>query len=149
MQYSYNQQIDAPIEKVFDFIYDEEKIKQWIPELISIEYDSTFNPEQPVGTVFVQRLKEGGRIQKYNGEVMAFKKNHLLELRLWNPGFTVTVIYKLEPIEKNATLFNYSCSAIFNNWFYRVMGKMFSGYMKRMLITQMEKLKSLAEKKAD
>lgn len=144
MQYSYTQQISAPVERVFDFLYDENKVKQWIPELVNNEYDSNFDKEHPVGTVFIQRLREGGRIRNYYGEITNFKRNELLELRLWNKEFSVLVSYKLTP-GNNSTTLNYSCCTVFFNWFYWVMGRLFSASMKRMLVKQLDKLKALAE----
>ncbi|NIN68580.1 MAG: SRPBCC family protein, partial [Anaerolineae bacterium] len=53
------------------------------------------NREQPIGTKFTQRIREGGRITEYEGEVTAYEKPYHLGVRIGSPQFSVDVDYRL------------------------------------------------------
>lgn len=144
MQYYYSQDISASPEHVFELLENEDKMKQWIPELVANEYPRGKNPDNPVGTKFIQKLKEGGRVQVYNGEVIAYTRNEHLGIKLGNHAFSVIVHYRLKP-SQTGTRLEYSCESSFNGWFYRMLGKMFSGFMKKMAMKQLTRLRELAE----
>lgn len=144
MQYNLTRHIAAPREKVFELLSDDEKMKQWIPELVANVYPNGKNINDPVGTKFIQKLKEGGRTQAYEGEVITYKLNDHLGIRLGNHAFSVDVHYRLHA-EGAATKLEYSCAVEYKGWFYRMIGKMFFGFMRKMSNKQMDRLKELAE----
>ncbi|TCP61537.1 SRPBCC family protein [Baia soyae] len=141
---TYSMDIQAPIEHVFQFIDEEEKTKLWMKELVGTTYIGTFDPENPVGTKFKQKLKEGGRIAEYDGEVLAYEKPKLLSIRLGNKMFSVDVTYQLSETP-NGTRLHYTCTQTFHTFLARVMGTLFSGFMKKIFQKQMKALKEVAE----
>lgn len=141
---TYSMDIDAPIERVFPFIDEEEKTKLWIEELVGNTYVGTVDPNDPVGAKFKQRLKEGGRIAEYDGEVLAYQKPNLLSIRLGNKMFSVDVTYRLSEIP-NGTRFDYTCQQTYHSFLAQMLGTLFSGFMKRVFRKQMRKLKEVAE----
>ena len=145
MQISFSQRIDAPIEVVFDCVDDDEKIRQWIPEVVEITYPDGEDRANPIGTRFKQKLKEGGRIAEYDGEVIAYDKPRHLGITLGNPSFQVEVHYRLSPVGDAATQLDYDCQLSFAGWFYRLMGFLFFWLTKSIVRKQMAALKRLAE----
>jgi uncharacterized protein YndB with AHSA1/START domain len=144
MKWSITTSIAAPPGKVFALLTDEEQMKQWIAGLVSTRYKGDVNRQDPVGAKFVQRSKEGGRIQQYEGEVIAFKKNEHYAMRLGNHAFSMEVHYRLKP-QDGGTGLEYTGEATYNGWFYRMLGKVFWGFMKKMSESQVAKLKQVAE----
>lgn len=63
--------VNAPIEKTFSLVDDAEKLKLWMDGLMDTEYTSPSDPANPLGTTFRQKIKEGGRVTEYEGEVTA------------------------------------------------------------------------------
>lgn len=144
MECSFNSTIAAQREKVFDLLYDEDKMKQWMPELVANIYPNGRNINHPVGTRFTQKLREGGRVQVYDGEVIAYEPGRHLGIRLGNHAFSMDVHYRLYN-EGEGTRLEYTCIVEFKGWFYRLIGKTFFGFMKKMAKSQMERLKKIAE----
>lgn len=147
MEYTLTQEINAPADVVFDYLNNDKKMKEWIPELMAIEYLTPHDPQQPKGSRFVQKLKEGGRVQTYHGEVTAYLKDKHLGVRLGNRIFEADVNYHLTEIATGTRL-DYRCNVQYKGWLGRLIGKLFSGFMRRMARKQMARLKQVAETKA-
>ena|SRR5438552_17432496 len=144
MKCTYTQDINAPIEKVFDLIHDPEKHKLWLQGVEETRYVGPYDAANPVGAKFKQKIREGGRVKEYDGEVTAFARPKHVGIRLWSPQFSVTVDYCLTPLDRGTRL-DYSCDVACGHWFFRLMAKLFSFFMRGMLRKQMLKLKELAE----
>jgi uncharacterized protein YndB with AHSA1/START domain len=141
---TYRMEINAPIEKVFDLLDDKDKLKLWMDGLEDTVYTSARNPENPVGTRFKQRIREGGRVQEYEGEVTAYEKPKHLAVRIGNNYFIALADYRLTPTAAGTRL-DYSCDITCHSWLFRIMAVLFGWLTKRILRKQMVKLKRLAE----
>jgi len=144
MTITYQLDIEAPIGTVFEQLDDDEKLKLWMDGLEETVYPSGRNRENPLGTKFIQKIREGGRVGEYEGEVVAYKKPTHLAIDIGNRQFTMRVNYRLSPISSGTRL-DYSAETIRASWFAQVLGKLFSGFTRRILDRQMKKLKELAE----
>ena len=144
METRLNRDINASPETVFRYVDEEDKVKLWIPELVANEFPHGKNDENPVGTKFIQKLKEGGRVRSYEGEVTAYEKNRALSIRLGNKGFTVDVDYRVEP-RGNGSRLEFICDVKYKRWFFGLIGKLFSGFMLKMANKQLDRLKEAAE----
>src|SRR5438034_3231063 len=123
MKYTYALDIHAPIDKVFDFLRDHDKLKLWLQGLEETSYVGDVNPENPIGAKFKQKIREGGRVQEYDGEVTAFAPPKHLGIRLFGKGFSAQVDYHLTPVAEG-THFNYSSDVPCAHWFIRLMGRL-------------------------
>jgi uncharacterized protein YndB with AHSA1/START domain len=142
---TYTLEVNAPIEKAFDLVDDKEKLKWWMDGLVDTVYTSDYNPNQPVGTRFKQRIKEGGRIAEYDGEVIAYEKPRHFAVRLGNKHFSVDVHYRFTPLEAGTRL-DYACDIHFNATWMRILGFLF-GWLNRLILRkQMRKFKAVAER---
>jgi uncharacterized protein YndB with AHSA1/START domain len=142
---SHTLDLKAPIEKVFDLIDDKEKLKLWMDGLEDTVYTSDRDPANPVGTRFRQKIKEGGRVQEYDGEVLAYEKPKHLAVRIGNKQFSAVADYRLTPTP-DGTRLDYTCEVTPHGWLILVMLVVFGWVGRRILRKQMAKLKELAER---
>ena len=137
-------EIKATIDKAFECVEDPDKMKQWMDGLEETIYTSERDPANPVGTKFKQRIREGGRVQEYEGELLAYEKPKHLAVRIGNKHFQAVADYRFTPTAAGTRL-DYSCDVTCHSVFVKVMGFLFGWFMKRILRKQMAKLKLLAE----
>ncbi|QDV17725.1 Polyketide cyclase / dehydrase and lipid transport [Gimesia panareensis] len=147
MEITYHQEIIAPIDIVFDFLNDDEKMKLWMEGLETTEYPEGKNEDDPVGTIFVQTIREAGHSQQYAGIVTEYKPPELIGVQLQGNAFRVDVTYELTDRGRKTDL-DYTCELVFAGLFYRIIGFLFGGLTRRILKNQMTKLKQLAEQAA-
>jgi uncharacterized protein YndB with AHSA1/START domain len=143
-QITYRMDLKAPIEKAFDLVDDPEKLKLWMDGLVETRYLSEPDPHNPVGAKFKQKIKEGGRIVEYDGEVTAYQKPKHLAVRIGNKHFAVDVDYRFTPTA-DGTRLDYACSMHNPGLLARVMGFLFGWLTRRILRKHMTKFKELAE----
>lgn len=147
MRSSYSIDINAPQDVAFECVDNDDEVKKWVDGLMETSYPNGKNPDTPVGTKFKQKIKEGGRVKEYTGEVIKYDKPHLIAVRLYDKMFSVDVYYRFIQIP-HGTRLDYEADITFHNWFAKTMGKLFSGESERIIEKQMLKLKELAESKA-
>jgi uncharacterized protein YndB with AHSA1/START domain len=141
---TYSMEINAPIEQVFACVDDDEQVKRWMEGVEEITYLDPPDRDNPVGTRFKQRIREGGRVAEYEGKVIAYDKPRHLGISLGNKQFTMQVDYRFAPID-GGTRLDYSAEMIAGNGFVRVMGVLFGWMTRRILRNQMAALKTMAE----
>jgi uncharacterized protein YndB with AHSA1/START domain len=139
----YTLEMNAPVEKAFDAVSDPNKQKNWMEGLEETIYPSPIDGN-PIGKKFKQRIREGGRVSEYDGEVTAYEKPSHLGVRVGNKQFVVQVDYRFTPTAAGTQL-KYSAEMIFQNWFARLMGLLFSWFTRGILDRQMKRLKQIAE----
>src|SRR5262249_167221 len=145
MAATYSMDVNAPIDKVFDCVEDTEKMKLWMDGLEETTYVTPRDPANPVGTKFNHKIREAGRVQEYDGEVLAYEKPKHLAVRIGNKYFHAVADYRFTPTHEGTRL-DYACEITCHHWFIRIMIWLFSWFTKRILRKQMTKLKALAER---
>jgi uncharacterized protein YndB with AHSA1/START domain len=144
MHLTYSMEMRAPVEKAFSLVEDPEKLKLWMDGLQDTTYLNGHDPHNPQGAKFKQKIKEGGRVAEYDGEVIAYQKPHLLGVRIGNKHFAVDVHYRFAAVT-GGTRLDYSCDLHKTSLLTWVMGFLFGWLTKRILRKQMRKFKELAE----
>jgi uncharacterized protein YndB with AHSA1/START domain len=144
MSYTFSMHVNAPPDKVFGIIDDPEQLKRWCEGVEETIYVTPKDPVNPVGTKFKQKIREGGQVQEYDGEVTAYDRPRHLGVCISNPHFAVQVDYRLAAEEGGSRL-DYSADFQCRSMFMRVMLFLFGWYTRRILRRQMAKLKELAE----
>lgn len=147
MEITYQQEIIAPIEVVFSFLSDDEKMKLWMEGLESIEYPQGKNLENPVGVEFIQTLREGRQTQQYTGTVTEYKPPTLIAFELHSHAFQMNVTYELTG-QGRKTQLDYHAELVFASLFHRIIGFLFGGLTKRILNSQMKRLSLLSEQES-
>jgi uncharacterized protein YndB with AHSA1/START domain len=135
-------EFNVPPERVFPWVADAEKNRQWLPNGESTVF--TGDPAR-MGATFVQRIKEGGRVNEYGGEVTGYAKDRWYAIRMNSRSFSVAVEYRFEPTETNGTKLTFTCDVLNPNFVVKAFMFVFSGFTKMILQKPMEKLKALAE----
>lgn len=145
MNATFQMDIAAPIETVFDLVDDDEKIKQWMDGVEEISYPDGQDREDPVGKRFNMKIREGGRVADYEGEVLDYDKPNHLAISIGAHSFSMRVDYRFTSIPEGTRL-DYVCQPLRASFFIRFIGFCFSWLTKRILKKQMAALKELAER---
>jgi uncharacterized protein YndB with AHSA1/START domain len=140
-------EIDAPIERVFALVDDPEKVKLWMRGLQETVYKTKRNRQQPVGTRFTQRMKQGRRLAEYEGEVIAYEKPTHLALRIGTETFAFDIDYRLTDLG-GRTLLEYTATGADPKGTARPAGAFFAWITRRISGKQMRRLKQIAELRA-
>lgn len=94
MNIIYEDEIIAPIEKVFQYIAEPEKAMQWQKNVKGGEIIE--NKPGIVGTTFTEEIEEGGKSLKMHGVITEYSENEKMRFRLISPMHEVDVIYFVE-----------------------------------------------------
>jgi hypothetical protein len=141
-------EINASIDRAFDCVDDNEKVKQWAKGVEQIIPQEPWNPANPVGSKFKQLIREGGRLTEYHGEVVAYDKPRHLGVTLGSKDFSVRMDYRFTRLDARRTRLDYSADTRAFTWIGRVMLVLFGWLNRRTANQQMAALKALAEREA-
>ena len=144
MNERYTMEIAAPVERVWAMIDDADNLKQWMEGLLDTEYPDGFDRRRAVGTRFVQRIREGGRVADYAGDIVAYDPPRHLGITVGNSVFRMQVDYRLTPVAAGTRL-DYSALMVEAGAIVRFMSRLFGWLTRRILRKQMGRLKALAE----
>ena len=135
--------INAPIQKVFDFVSKPDMQKLWMDGLVNTEYLNQWNEKNPVGTKFSQRLIKGHMKSVYDiqGEILGYKEPSLYEIKLNGKDFSVEIKYKLIEIDGKTQLSIDSEMEFIGSFVTRFLSKMAAHHNKQ----DMKKLVVLVE----
>jgi uncharacterized protein YndB with AHSA1/START domain len=147
MNETFSMVIAAPAERVWMLIDDQENLKRWMDGLEETTYPDGLDRSRPIGTRFVQRIREGGRVAEYQGVVTAYDRLKHLGIEIGNRAFTMAVDYRLTPVPEGTRL-DYTATMKSGGGFVRVMTVLFGWLTRKILRKQMGKLKALAEASA-
>ena len=93
--------IDAPAEIVFLWIHENERLKQWIPNLI--EDEPLLDTPEKVGSRFRQVFLENGKQMEMTGEITAYVENERLRAMMSGDMFDLDVDYTLKALSDTQT----------------------------------------------
>ncbi len=144
MAITFQVDIEAPLEQVWAFLDDETRLPLWMPQVVETVYPEGKDHDAPVGTRFRQKLKEGGKVREYQGEVIAYEAPRLLGIRLGDGKFSVDVTYQLSPIGTGTRL-DYTADITVKTLVSRILGFLFRPLTMRILTRHMVNLKRVAE----
>jgi uncharacterized protein YndB with AHSA1/START domain len=147
MNETFSMVVAAPAERVWALIDDHDNLKRWMDGLEETTYPDGLDRSRAVGTRFVQRIREGGRVSEYQGVVTAYDRLKHLGIEIGNRAFSMAVDYRLTPVP-GGTRLDYSAAMKRAGGFVRVMMVLFGWLTRKILRKQMAKLKALAEESA-
>lgn len=93
--------IDAPAKIVFPWLEDNERICQWVPNIVEDEA-LTETPEK-VGSKFRQVFLERGKHMEMTGEITAYKENERMRVYMSGDMFELDVDYVLKALSPEQT----------------------------------------------
>lgn len=148
MYFSHAIAIQAPVEKVFSYYVDVDKIKLWSAGLEDIAYIKDGDPDNPVGRKFIQKYQMFGKPYYQDGQIVAFEKPNHIAVRVSTRDYTIDVDYRFAPADGGTRVESSS------NWVYRSFyGHVFlrlnfffsRWFLRRIGKRQLERVKQLAE----
>ena len=136
--------INAPINKVFEYITEPDKQKLWVDGLVHTEYYSKNGENNPIGSQFKQRLIKGHKKTTYEfqGEILDYNKPNKYAIKINGNDFTAEIRYHLEEIDGQTQLNSETVMEFQGNFFARFIGRMAAHHNKQ----DMKKLITIAEK---
>lgn len=137
-------EINAPIGKVFDFINDETKHKLWLEGLEDTIREPGYDRKNPVGSKFKQKIREGKKVEVYDGEVTAYDRPKHLGARVHNKSLSVQIDYRLKHVKKTTHL-EFTSEVTFHNLALKMVAGMSRSIMRGILEKQMKTVKELIE----
>lgn len=146
MQITLSTEINASLERAFDVVNDNDKIVEWAEGVEEIIPGDPWNPDNPVGSRFKQRIREGGRVATYDGEVVAYDKPRHIAVRLSSSQFTMRVDYRFSAIDAQRTRLDYAVDMTMHTFVARIMGRLFAGFTRKLAQKQVGAFKAYAER---
>lgn len=146
MQITLSTDINAPIERAFATVDDQDKILEWAEGVEAITPGTPWDPDNPVGSRFTQTIREGGRLATYDGEILAYDKPHHIAITLSSAQFTMRVDYRFSAIDADRTRLDYAVEMTMHTLIARFMGRLFAGFTRRLARQQVGALKTYAER---
>jgi uncharacterized protein YndB with AHSA1/START domain len=137
-------QIDASPQAVFDLLADNTRRGEWAEGMETFDYTSDFDPADPVGTTFTQRIREGGRITVYHGEITAYDSPRVWGSKVTGGSFSMVVEYHLTAADGGTEVVNV-CDVNSSSRLVRIMGFLFGWFTRYLGRKQLRKLKELVE----
>lgn len=93
--------IDAPAEIVFPWLEDNERLRQWVPNLV--EDEALIETPEKVGSKFRQAFLERGKRMEMIGEITAYAENERMRVYMTGDMFELDVDYVLKPLSPEQT----------------------------------------------
>jgi carbon monoxide dehydrogenase subunit G len=78
MHFQVEKGIQAPPDRVWHWLTDAERMREWMPELVATDHDGNASGQ---GATFVMTLREGGKLTTYEGEVTQWEPGRILGLK--------------------------------------------------------------------
>ena len=135
-------EIARPVNDVFAFVDDDEKVKQWIGGLVDSR--RTSKGRVGVGTTFEQLIRIGGKTISMEGILTAYEPNQRLSVKIYCSLCNMEVDYRFEERD-GITRVNYICNSQYNSFFYKLLSPLTKLITQRKLETDFFKLKQLLE----
>ena len=137
-------QIDASPDAVFELLADNTRRGEWAEGMETFDYTSDFDPDDAVGTTFTQRIREGGRVTEYHGEITAYDPPKTWGSQVSGGSYSMVVEYHLTVADGGTEVVSV-VEVDSSSFFVRVMGFLFSWFTKWLGRKQLRKLKELVE----
>jgi len=132
--------IPAPIDVVFDYVHNDEKILEWSTFMVENRYPSNVDVENPrEGDKYISVQKMGKKIYEFEAEILEYDEPYIVSVGCeMKQGYTA-VTYMLEEDEEGTSL---TLIVEFEpkNFLYKIMYKL-TGWMTRgIYMGEMERL---------
>jgi len=137
-------EIHAPISKVFEVLNDADQHKLWLEGLEETIREPGYDPEDPVGSTFIQKIRDGKRLDVYQGEVVAYEKPKHLGVQVSNGGMTAKVDYRLKALKKK-TRVEFTSDLQFKSLAFKLLVNLSQPILKGIIEKQLKSLKELVE----
>ena len=136
----YVAEFERPVEEVFAFVDDDDKVKQWIGGLLETRRTTAGQPG--VGSRFHQKIKVGNRVMEMNGELLAYEPGRFLSVKIDSEMGEMKVNYDFAEIN-GGTRLTYTCDSQYRSLFYRLLSPLIKRITQQKLQKDFARLKQL------
>lgn len=133
---------DRPVEEVFAYVDDDDKVKLWIGGLLETKRTT---PGQPgIGSKFHQKVQIGKRVVELDGELLEYQKNRRVRVKMnFNLG-EMDVVYNFAE-SGGGTELAYTCDSHYRSLFYRLLSPLFKRMAQQKLREDFARLEVLLQ----
>ncbi|CAM4273925.1 hypothetical protein BAMA_15420 [Bacillus manliponensis] len=145
MSYAFEVVIDAPIDVVFDYIHNDEKIKEWNTFIVENRYLDGASKENPhVGDRYLSIQKIGKKMIEVEVELLEYDAPYVAAVGGdMKEGYSVTT-YMLEE-KSDGTLLTMMVEYEPRNFYYKLLYKVTSWMTRAVYMQQVERLVECVE----
>jgi uncharacterized protein YndB with AHSA1/START domain len=136
--------IAAAPERVWSLIDDPAHLPRWMPEVVDVAYPNGRDAKNPVGTRFVQTVREASGEKQYDGIVTGFEAGRLLAIELTDSMVKIVVSYRLAP-HRIGTQLDYVGDLAMRHPLMQMMALAAWPMTRTILLRQITELKRVAE----
>lgn len=143
MRFDHGFEVAAPRERVFDHLTDHDKVRQWAKGTEERTYLTP--PPHGAGTRFRQRIREGGQVQDYEGEILALEPPGRLRTRLSRGPITMEMEYRLSGTPAGGTRVDQTLAIEAASLPMRIMMRLAAPLTRHLMRRQARALAAMAE----
>jgi len=144
MKITSSTRIKTYIEEVFKFLLNEDKLKQWVDGLESVEYLFNMDEYNPVGAKFKLKISSEDKVNEYNGEIVAYDKPRLLAVKVFIDNIETGIIFNLESVLFGTKL-NSEVYLMHEGIYKKNGGFLFKWNVKKVIRGKLDKMKIAVE----
>ncbi len=134
-------EIDAPADRVFEYVAEPGLMKEWVGGLIEFR---PLDPGPALGARGVQVVEVGRRNWELESEITRYQPPRILEARLTHRGFESTAAYELEERD-GRTHVHATLDTSYKLGANRLLGGLVTRHAQKKLEADLERLKRAAE----
>ena len=135
-------EIDAPVERVFEFVAEPERMHEWVGGLVEFR---KLGPGPQLGSRGVQVVNMAGRRWELESEITRYEPPHELEARLVHKDFESRARYRLEEGD-GRTRVTTTMDIQYKQTFARLLAGVVTRQTQRKLEADLARLKQVAER---
>jgi uncharacterized protein YndB with AHSA1/START domain len=134
-------------EVIWPWLYQSDKVKQWVSWLIEIREQGTGEPAAAGSAVWVLEDRNNGNMRmEVTGTVEAVEPNRRIAIRLSAPGgFRGSNVYTLTPLPNGSTRLDSDSRYVFDSAFARFMSSLIYWQAKKKMLGDLEQLRAHLE----
>lgn len=145
MRTAYSIEIGCSPAHLWPYLEEPERQKLWMKGLL--DNVATSAQQTGVGATFKMKIKEGGKIAEYFGDVLKYERNKLLGIKLWGgnlKNMEVFVDYTLIDLNGRTQL-EYLATMEIDGLIMKIFSPLFKAFSLMQLKSFFKTLKQLAE----
>jgi carbon monoxide dehydrogenase subunit G len=138
-------EINAPREKVWAFLDNEQNMKQWVSWLVDVKQAGPRGPNA-VLTLTMRDENNGGQVMTFNSRCIEYVPGTKMTEKMESTEFDGTQSYLLTDLGNGRTRLDIDGNFHFPNWFANFMTPLIMPAAKSKMVGDLEHLKSIVEK---
>lgn len=145
MRLTASAEIDAPPELVWRCIDEPEQILKWVEGAMAHEYVGDPPQGDRVGQRFHQSLKQGSKVQHFEGTLIACDRPAHFAFTIPTPGYSSEAHFRLTSLERARTRVDYRIDITLHTLKAKIGATLLRIPLTFFVPKQMRRLKALAE----